>query len=84
MDDWSDSTDDEDVFADEGFWDDDSVELLPCPKCGAEIYEESQQCPSCGNYIIHDKSSWRGRPVWWLILGLCGIGAVIVLLSLAY
>jgi uncharacterized membrane protein YvbJ len=24
---------------------------IDCPHCGAEIYDEAQQCPSCSQYI---------------------------------
>ncbi len=60
---------------------DDSSELRPCPECGAEIYEDSQQCPVCGNYITFGSSgAFSGRPVWWILLGLAGIVALIAAL----
>jgi len=68
----------------EGAWDhgdhgDDSAgaELVACPACGAEIYEESEQCPKCGEYVTQSTRAWDGKPVWWLLLGLAGIIAVI-------
>ncbi len=34
--------------------DDDDIELVPCPYCGKSIYEESERCPECGNYISRE------------------------------
>jgi hypothetical protein len=82
----------DDDFGDDGFEDDnfdagdfdDDVELVDCPECGEEVYEEAEQCPYCGNFIVRSQiggsSAWSGRPLWWLILGLVGIGATIVAL----
>lgn len=60
---------------------DDSNDVLPCPECGAEIYEDSQQCPVCGNYITFTGNGpFSGRPLWWIVLGLAGVVALIVAL----
>lgn len=74
----------DDMYADEEDVedDDDSTELLACPECGADVYEEAQRCPSCGNYIVHDSNVWSGRPAWWIVLGLLGIVMTIVVLAL--
>lgn len=61
--------------------DDDETAVVECPNCGAEIYEEAPQCPVCGEYVVHDTSPWQGKPLWWIILGLLGVAAVIVVLS---
>lgn len=74
---------DEDEFPNDE-WDDDSAETAPCPECGAEVYEDAVQCPVCGNYITHQTRIWSGRPGWWVILGLLGVlAAVLVLAGLA-
>lgn len=26
-------------------------DVLPCPLCGVEIYQNAQQCPSCGGWV---------------------------------
>jgi hypothetical protein len=31
---------------------DDEVETVPCPACGQEVYEDADQCPKCGEWII--------------------------------
>ncbi len=74
-DDW----DDEEI----GEWDDDDeLDLVECPNCGTEIYEEAQQCPACGEYVVHGQHNWSsGKPVWYILLALAGIVAVVLALS---
>lgn len=67
---------DDDEFCEDD--DDDSVELIACPHCSAEIYEDAVRCPVCGEYIIKSTSPMAGRPLWFVLLGLAGIIAVIV------
>jgi hypothetical protein len=61
--------------------DDDSSETLPCPNCAAEIYEDAERCPNCGEYVTPSSSLWAGRPAWWIILGILGILATIIVLG---
>jgi len=68
--------DDETLYID----DDDSSEVVPCPECGADVYEDAEQCPTCGQYIVHSTSPWRGKPWWWVVLGLAGIMAMLWLM----
>ncbi len=73
---WSDDLDD-DEYPDE--WesdDDDVVDLVECPHCRAEIYEEAQQCPVCEQYVS-DARTTRLSPFWTAT-------AVIVLVWIAY
>ncbi len=73
--DWDDGEDD---YPDE---EDDSTATVECPACGAEVYEEAEQCPACGNYTLHaDDYLWKDRPIWWIVLGAMGIAAVISML----
>lgn len=44
--------------------DDDDVEMAWCPECGREVYEFSEKCPHCGNWIkptyrAPRRASWR-------------------------
>ena len=61
--------------------DDDRTETVSCPECGAEVYEDALRCPVCGNYVTHDTSVWSGRPGWWVLLGLVGVLAAILVLA---
>ena len=77
---WFDESDelDDNEYPDEDLEDDDLSETLPCPECGAEVYEDSERCPHCGHYITTGSGSlWAGRPAWWVLLGLLGIVAVV-------
>jgi hypothetical protein len=62
--------------------DDDTAELLHCPDCGEEVYEEAEQCPHCGEYITHSTSPLSGRSIWFVVLGVIGIVATVVVLAL--
>lgn len=70
----------DDEFPEEDEPDDDLSETVPCPQCGAEVYEDAVRCPACGAYITYPSSVWSGRPGWWILLGLLGILAVILVL----
>lgn len=75
-----DDPDTADLDDDWGDDDEDDSDVVPCPECGAEVYEDAEQCPACGQSIVQDTSPWRGRPRWWIVLGLAGIAAVLWLL----
>ena len=47
--------------------DDDEPETVPCPACRAEIYEDSPQCPVCGEYIFHRSGAGHRWPWWWML-----------------
>ncbi len=61
--------------------DDDETDIVECPACGAEIYEDAPQCPACGNYVVRQSHSLSGKPVWYVVLAVAGIIAVIWLFS---
>jgi uncharacterized paraquat-inducible protein A len=85
-DDWlqeSDDEFDEDEFPDEND-EDDSTETVSCPSCGADVYEDAEQCPYCGTYITHQTSPWEGRSMWWIVLAVLGLVATILALSGAF
>ena len=66
----------------EDFDDEDELtETVPCPQCGADVYEDAPQCPICGEYVDRSTSALAGRPLWWIVLGVLGIAAVVVALS---
>jgi len=60
---------------DEDEWDDDEDDggededaTIPCPHCGRPIYEDSERCPYCGDYVS-DHDAAPARKPWWIILG---------------
>ena len=60
---------------DEG--DDETSQLVGCPSCQEPIFEDAEQCPYCGDYIVHSTSALAGRPLWFCALGLLGVAAAI-------
>lgn len=68
-DDWDDEEDD--------FGEDEDEPTIACPYCGAEIHEEAQRCPACGEYLSAEDAPARRRP-WWIVIG------VVVCLWLVY
>jgi hypothetical protein len=60
--------------------DEDVAETQPCPSCGAAIYEDAEQCPVCGDYVVESRRTLSGWPWWFVALGLLAIVAVILAL----
>lgn len=56
--------------------DDEESEVLVCPSCRAEVHEDTQQCPHCGDWItpVYPERGVR-RWVW-------KIAAVLVILAM--
>ena len=71
--------DDEDVDFDP---DGDKPALVRCSSCRAEIYEDAVVCPYCGDFVVTDTSPWSDRSILWILLGILGIAAVILVLAL--
>jgi hypothetical protein len=77
--DTDDDLDDFDDRDDTDFDDDDTEPTLPCPECQAELHEDAVHCPFCGCSIERRSSShWDGKPVWWIVMSVLGIFAVIL------
>ena len=76
--------DDEDWDDGDHAWEDDDADsaVAECPKCGCDVYEDAVRCPLCGEYMPHSRSPWSARPMWWRVLGLAGIVAVIAALTM--
>lgn len=74
--DWSEDRYDEDWGTD----DDEPVDTIPCSHCGTDVYEDAEQCPRCGEWIIDQASPLTAKPLWWQILGVLGVIAVILAL----
>ncbi len=74
--------DDYEDFDDDITDDHEEADLVECPECRAEVYEDSVQCPICGSYITHSTSVWKGKSLPWVVLGLLGIIAVIYAMTM--
>ena len=64
--------------------DEDIIDLIPCPNCGAMISEYAQQCPECGDWVVERSthSAWADKSLWWILLALGG--AVMFVLIYAF
>lgn len=56
----------------------DNMALIKCPDCGKEISNAAKTCPNCGKPMNPVTSS---KIILWVIAGICGIVALLVLLS---
>ena len=68
----------DDEYPDDYDLNDDEVELLPCPSCGREVYEETEKCPYCGDWIMPRQAAAR-TPFWFRV-----VGAVVVVAFLLW
>lgn len=75
---WQDHEFDDPDDVDDSDSEDQAADTIRCSQCGAWIYEDSVRCPHCGWYVTPDTSPWSGRPVWWILLALVGIAAVLI------
>jgi predicted nucleic acid-binding Zn ribbon protein len=64
----------------EGLYGDDGPPTVPCPHCRAEIIEDSEQCPRCGNYLSREDAPPR-RGGAWVILMILALIAVAILVA---
>lgn len=76
--DWDDDSDD-DSPDDES----DVADVLRCPACGAEVYEDAEQCSACGEWITFSTHPFAGRSLWFIAIGVLGIAVTIAALVLA-
>jgi hypothetical protein len=80
---WDDDLSDDEW--DDDYPDEDDAESLvkACPECGQDVYEDAEQCPHCGHYILHEDvatpfSNW---PKSLVLLGFIGVILTILALS---
>lgn len=60
---------------------DEADDLLLCPSCGAEVHEETQQCPHCGDWIVPVYPGEGPKRIVWTIAVILVL-ASLVLVSL--
>ena len=62
--------------------DDEAYDVIVCPNCRQEVFEDANQCPHCLFYISSSTDPWVGRPTWWIVLGVAGVALAILALLL--
>ena len=60
----------EDEFADGP-----ELDQVPCPSCGRMIYDDTDKCPHCGDWVMPMASAAARRPtwIWWTALVLAAV-----------
>ena len=43
--------------------------VLPCPECGAAVYEEAPLCPHCGFALPDNLRTWKTPARWYFRAG---------------
>ena len=61
----------------EEYEDDEATLTIECGTCGADVYEDAVVCPVCNEYVSHGGSAFRGRPLWFWLLGGAGVLALL-------
>ena len=64
---------------DDGFDDDevgdsaDEPATITCPHCGADVFDDVEQCPACGSWFVRDRHPLTSKPSWIVVLGFVGV-----------
>jgi hypothetical protein len=71
--------DDLDTYPD-GLYEDDGPPAVPCRKCGAEMFEDAEQCPRCGTYQSAEDADQGSRrsPAIMIVLILFLLAALMM------
>lgn len=72
-----DDYDAEDEWVDQA--DDSESECLVCPSCRAEVHEDTQQCPQCGDWITPVYPGQAAKTWIWKIAALLVILAMLLI-----
>lgn len=72
-DDLSDDDDDEPRYDDDG--DDDPT--MPCPYCGADLYDDAVRCPTCERYLSDEERTATDQKSWVVATALILLAAIL-------
>jgi predicted nucleic acid-binding Zn ribbon protein len=59
-----DRSDDDEPYEDD---DSDNDTTIICPHCDRSIYDDSEQCPHCGEYLTHEDAPRQRKPLWIVV-----------------
>ncbi len=57
---------------------DDADDVFPCPSCGREIHEETEQCPYCGDWVMPLAAAAGRRSLVWVVAALLVIAGLLI------
>ena len=57
--------------------DDEESDTRPCPKCRRDVYDEADQCPYCGTYMVQELSAASNRSTLFIVTAIVAIGIVV-------
>ena len=70
--------DDEDSWGvDDEVDEDDDVDTMPCPYCGAAIYDDAVRCPKCDQYLSDEDRTTTNQPRWIIVTALVVLVALV-------
>jgi len=55
----------------------DETPTAACPACGAEVYEDADRCPACGQYITPGGGAGSMKRWWWIALVLAALALIV-------
>lgn len=58
-------------------WEDDDESTIPCPHCGRQVYEDSERCPYCENYLSAEDAPPAAKPVWIIVATVLCLAAIL-------
>ncbi|WP_439623677.1 zinc ribbon domain-containing protein [Gemmata sp.] len=65
-----------------GLYDDDGPATVPCPHCRAEILEDSERCPRCGEYLSAEDAPRQVSGTAWVVLVLMLVAILLTVLGI--
>jgi hypothetical protein len=60
----------------QGLYNDDGPPTVTCPHCQAEVFEDAERCPRCGNYLSREDAPAQPRGGAWVIVMILALLAV--------
>jgi hypothetical protein len=58
--------------------DSDDGDTMPCPHCRREIYDDSERCPHCGEYLGGSDEPGTGKPLWVVVTVIVVLAAILL------
>lgn len=56
----------------------DDDDTIPCPHCGADVYDDAEQCPRCGMYLSAEDRPAAPRPMFVTVMLVLALVAAVM------